>query len=198
MSSHTKMIGDIGVSAVITEFLKHGVKVLLPYDDNSSYDIVININNTFYKIQVKTTEKIMFHEYMIFSTNITNPYVKSTKKYTKEEVDYFVLYCIENEWMGMFECTGNEARETIIRVKETKNNQDNKSKFSCDYEFHKQMKDIFNMDYIKNTITHNENKQKSKRNRKTKLCPVCNKNYIKNESKTCRECYLKIINNTKS
>ena len=47
MSSYTKTIGDIGTSVVVSEFLKHGISVLLPYDDNSPYDIVINVDNNF-------------------------------------------------------------------------------------------------------------------------------------------------------
>ena len=53
MASYTKVIGDIGTSVVISEFLKHGINVLLPYDDNSTYDIVIYVDEKFYKIQVK-------------------------------------------------------------------------------------------------------------------------------------------------
>ena len=52
LASYTKIIGDIGVSVVISEFLKHGINVLLPYDDNSPYDIVIYVDDKFYKINV--------------------------------------------------------------------------------------------------------------------------------------------------
>lgn len=50
MASHTKLIGDIGVAAVQLELLKHGISVLVPFDDNSKYDLIMGIDNIFYKI----------------------------------------------------------------------------------------------------------------------------------------------------
>ena len=47
MSSHTKNIGDIGTSVIISEFLKHNINVLIPYDDNSPYDLVIYVDGIF-------------------------------------------------------------------------------------------------------------------------------------------------------
>ena len=58
MSSKNKQIGIIGEQILIAEFIKHGINVLLPVGDNSPYDIVIELNGIFYKVQVKTTEHI--------------------------------------------------------------------------------------------------------------------------------------------
>ena len=195
MSSRTKMIGDIGTSVVVSEFLKHGINVLLPYDDNSSYDLVIYFNNQFYKIQVKTTERVLFGEYMKFETNITNPNNKSTRLYKSDEVDYFALYCIENEWLGLIKFD-NQSKETVIRVQDVKNNQSNRSKFYQDYIFHNQVLKYFGIDYLKNNIIHNEQRNKQKRKKKTKICPMCGVNQMKEDAKTCRSCYL-ILRKTK-
>lgn len=190
MSSYTKTIGDIGTSVVVSEFLKHGISVLLPYDDNSPYDIVINVDNNFYKIQVKTTEKILFGEVMKFSTNISNPNKKTTRVYTKEEVDFFALYCVENDWVGLMKYT-NEQKEISIRITDVKNNQQSKSKFASEYKIHDQILNYFNKDYLKKYIVHNEKKSIRKRKQNTQLCPICGVSYIKKSSTMCRECYRK-------
>ena len=50
---------------------------------------------------------------------------------------------------------------------------------------------MFNKRYIKENITHTEEKKEIKRrNRKTKLCPVCNINKIAPYNSMCRSCYI--------
>lgn len=181
-------MGDIGVSAIIKKFLLHKINVLLPFDDNSSYDLVIYIDNKFYKIQVKTTEKVKYNELMEFSLCKTNPYAKENVSYNSSEVDYFCLYCLENDWCGLmpFEPV---KKSITIRLTKAQNNQSSKIRYAEDYEIDKQIKNIWGINKIVNKIEHKEIKKKYKK--KKKLCPVCNKNYIKMENKTCRECYLK-------
>ena len=191
MASYTKIIGDIGVSVIISEFLKHGINVLLPYDDNSPYDLVIYVNSKFHKIQVKTTEKVKSNgTQMQFEITKSNPYSKTDPRYLDGEVDYFALYCIENEWCGLF--AFNEYKPNLtIRLKDTKNGQTKNIKFAKDYDFHDQVIKFFNKRYIKENITHTEEKKEIKRrNRKTKLCPVCNINKIAPYNSMCRSCYI--------
>lgn len=193
MPSYTKTIGDIGVSVVISEFLKHGINVLLPYDDNSPYDIVIYVNNEFYKVQVKTTEKVKYNgSQMDFDVTKSNPYSKIDPKYVEGEVDYFAFYCMENEWCGMLGFDEYKPQVTF-RLKPPKNNQKEKVKFAKDYIFHDQVLKFFNKDYIKNNIVHTEGDEKvyKKRNRKMKLCPVCEENMIGINNNMCRSCYDK-------
>lgn len=189
MASYTKEIGDIGVSVIISEFLKRGINVLLPYDDNSAYDIVIYINNNFYKIQVKTTEQVI-DGCMIYKTCKTDPYNKKNTLYTKEEVDYFAFYCIETNWIGLMSFENYHSKETKIRVEFPKNNQIDKSNMMYDFDFNNQVIKYFNKELISKNIIHKE-KCKKIRKRKMKLCPVCEIKEIQTKSNMCRECYLK-------
>lgn len=193
MASYTKTIGDIGVSVVISEFLKHGINVLLPYDDNSSYDLVIYVDEKFYKVQVKTTEKAKYDgSQMSFEITKSNPYSKIDPRYISGEVDYFALYCIENEWCGLFDF--NEYKPNItFRLKKPKHNQTKNIKFASDYIFHDQVMKFFNKDYIKNNIIHTEgDSKKYNYNRPMKICPTCNTNKIRKNSNMCRSCYINL------
>ena len=194
MASYTKIIGDIGVSVVISEFLKHGINILLPYDDNSPYDIVIYVNDNFYKVQVKTTEKVKYDgSQMEFDITKSNPYSKIDPKYVEGEVDYFAVYCIENEWCGLFGFDEYKQKLTF-RLKPPLNNQTKNIKFAKDYLFHDQVMKFFNKDYIKNTIVHTEPDKKTySKNRKMKLCPICNQKEIRLNNNMCRECYDNIM-----
>lgn len=199
MASYTKVIGDIGESVIISEFLKHGINVLIPYDDNSTYDLVICVNDCFYKIQVKTTEKVRDSGgYMSFDITKSNPYSKIDPKYVKGEVDYFALYCIENEWCGLFEFDEYTPHMTF-RLQKPKSGQVKNIKFAEDYLFHTQVVKFFNKEYIKDKIVHLESEKKThKKKRKKKLCPICNKVEINTSNNMCRECYLKSRKNNES
>lgn len=134
MSSRTKQIGLIGEQVIISEFVKNGIEVLVPIGDNSPYDIVINHKGKFIKIQVKTTEFVK-NDVMIFSTNITNPFKKTSRLYRDDEIDFFGLYCIENGYVGLLPVSDCTAKETKIRLVRSKNNQRSKVKMADDYSF---------------------------------------------------------------
>ena len=76
---------------------------------------------------------------MIFRTNITNPFKKTYRKYNKDEVDYFGLYCLENNYIGLLPFSDYTGKDTKIRIVPTKNNQQNKVKMADDYSFNKQI-----------------------------------------------------------
>lgn len=143
MSSKTKQIGDIGEQVLITEFIKRGVTVLKPIGDNNSFDFVIYINNKFLKVQAKTTEFVKDNS-MIFCTNITNPFKKTNRKYTKDEVDLFGLYCIENDYIGLLPTSDYTSKDTIIRTEYPKNNQIDRAKMAEDYSFEIQYNKLLN------------------------------------------------------
>jgi ribosome biogenesis protein Tsr3 len=50
----SKQKGNITEVECMLSFLKLGYNVLTPYGDCERYDFVVEINNKFYKIQVKT------------------------------------------------------------------------------------------------------------------------------------------------
>lgn len=52
MDKKTK--GNIAEQKVILEFIKRNVTVSVPLGDNDSYDLIVDINNKLYKIQVKS------------------------------------------------------------------------------------------------------------------------------------------------
>lgn len=143
MSSYTKKIGTIGEQVLITEFIKNDISVLKPVGDNDPFDFIIIINNNYLKVQVKTTEHIKDNR-MVFCTNITNPFQKSSRKYTDKEIDLFGLYCIENGFIGLLPISEYSSKETIIRIKPSQNNQTKNVKMMDDYLFNVQLKNIIN------------------------------------------------------
>lgn len=140
MSSKTKQVGIIGEEVLALEFLKNGYIVSKPIGDNAPYDLIVDKDGELRRIQVKTTEKVMDDGTMEFHTNITNPFKKTYRKYTKEEVDYFGLYCLENNYVGLLPFSDYTTKVTKIRIIPPKNNQKQKVKMANDYCFSEQIK----------------------------------------------------------
>lgn len=160
----------------------------MPYDDNSGYDLLAYMNDKFYKVQIKTTEKVINNICMRFSLSRTNPYKKTSEKYDKNEVDLFALYCVENDWCGIIDY--NEHSKEISFWLEKSSNCIHMAE---DYEFHKQIYSISNIDTIQNTIDHSKDHKRRESESKKDICPICNKNMERDRAKMCIECYRKSI-----
>ena len=137
---NTVTIGDIGEAQAIALFTKKQIPVSKPLTNNIRYDLIIEKDNKLYRVQVKTTANIKDGK-MEFATKTTN-YTKgtwSTNHYSKNEVDLFFLYCLENDWCGLFIPDNEDIPTTLfIRTMPPKNNQKVGIRLMEDYSFDKQ------------------------------------------------------------
>ena len=130
-------IGAVGESAAIYNFTKRNIPILKPFSDNSRYDFVVDIFGKLLKIQCKTTictrDERSFMQFQLCSTN---GFTAEHYKYTEEDIDFYFLYCIENNYCGLisiYEAIG--LRSINLRLSYPRNNQINKVRFAKDYEF---------------------------------------------------------------
>lgn len=137
---NTVTIGDIGEAQAIALFAKKRIPVSKPLTNNVRYDLIIEKDNKLYRVQVKSTANIKDGK-MEFATKTTN-YTKgtwSTNHYSKNEVDLFFLYCLENDWCGLFIPDNEDIPTTLfIRTVPPKNNQKVGIRLMEDYSFDKQ------------------------------------------------------------
>lgn len=116
-----KRLGNIGESRAIYEFVKYNIPVYIPFGDNEKSDLLIEINNTFKKIQVKTSEKIKNGK-IIFDLNSNTTHRDGKRHiYSLDEVDYFFCYNLERDKCYLIKNTG-ELTAIAIRLQEPKNN----------------------------------------------------------------------------
>jgi len=136
---NSKRIGNISEANVLAKFVELEIPVLLPFGDDERYDMVINLNNMFYKIQVKTgTYK---NGYIIINTCSTYGHRgKKRKYYTKDDIDFIVGYCSFNKKCYLL--TNFKSSSIVLRLSPTKNNQKKGVNFAIDYELEKKIKDI--------------------------------------------------------
>ena len=142
MYNNSSTIGNIGETVALAEFAKRGIPVLIPFGQNVPYDLVVEIDGVFYRIQCKTTAKVKDGVKMLFPICRTNGFKGTHQSYTSKEVDFIFVYCIENGYMGLIPVQDVENMKSasfVIRLSISKNNQTKGIHMACDYEFDKQL-----------------------------------------------------------
>lgn len=129
------------MQVLITRFVKNGCCVSVPIGDNNSYNFIVDINNSLYRVQVVTAERVINGK-MIFYTNVTNPFKKTKELFDRRKIDLIGLYCIENDFVGLIEIDNYKAMTTTLRIDKPKNNNVVNVNFADDYEFCKIFKNL--------------------------------------------------------
>lgn len=141
---NTRSIGNIGESVALSEFVKHDIPTFMPFGQNTPVDLIVYINNKFHKIQVKTSKKIVNGK-ISFDVCRTNGFTLERIPYKEDEVDYFFLYCIENNESYLIDYKQvNTKTEFTLRVEKTKNNQVKNINMAKDFIFEEKIKEILN------------------------------------------------------
>jgi hypothetical protein len=91
---NTKLIGDVTQAKILADLVSLGYQVLLPWGDNARYDLVIERDGKFYRLQCKTGR--LRRGGVTFNTASIDRDTKKRKHYDGE-ADYFAVYCPEND-----------------------------------------------------------------------------------------------------
>lgn len=135
---NTSQLGNIGESRVLSEFVKLGVQCYLPYGDGSICDLIIDVNNRLYKIQIKTTEKLNKSGAMEWKITRQDGYHGSRVTYSLNDIDFFCLYCLETDNVCMIEFSNDFHTNTIsIRPNDYAGNRLSTMRFASDYSIEK-------------------------------------------------------------
>lgn len=126
---NTKRIGNVGEAKALAEFVARQVPVYLPFGENERCDLVAEFGGKLNKIQVKTSEKVKDGTITWNIKSVTGTKGNySTHKYTKQEIDYFVLYNVETNLLLLVPLDKITARTSIsftypfVECKTTKQN----------------------------------------------------------------------------
>lgn len=130
----THLVGTIAEFAVGVDLLKAGWNVFTPWGTFLRYDLVIERDGSFFRVQVKNgTYKcgvVSFRNSSIY-TYKSNHVVKS---YDKSQIDFYGIYCAELEKCYLVPVENTNTRETSLRIKPTLNNQASKIRWAKDYD----------------------------------------------------------------
>jgi hypothetical protein len=141
----TTDIGNIGEAKFILDCTRNNISLYKPVFDGDINDFIIKTKDGFKKIQVKTSEFIEPNNEVIrFTISKGVSYNKGRRikaSYKKEDVDYFYLYCIENDESYLVNNYFSK-KEIKIRLNETNANNQYEINYRKDYLFDNVIKDI--------------------------------------------------------
>lgn len=86
----TTELGNLGELKVIEKCLQNGISVFQPFGDGNRIDLVLVVNGKCLRAQVKTST-VEQEGRIIFKTSSTKRN-GSLQKYTKDDIDIFLLY----------------------------------------------------------------------------------------------------------
>jgi len=133
MGCITKQKGEISEAVILAEFMKLGFAVLQPFGDNQPYDLVVEKDGKFFRIQCKTGKLVK--GVVRFSTVSTLPRFKGGYAYTSYEgkIEWFVVYCPQNNTVYAIPIDDVSKSVCYLRVEKTKNNQSKGVRLAEDY-----------------------------------------------------------------
>ena len=147
-SAKRMMAGAVGEAAIryyITllqyQYPDKVITALAPLKEGNVYDLGFEIDHHFYHGQIKTTERCNPKGAMVFKTSrstIDKNKNSRLELYKKEDIDFFFLYCIEEQWAGV--ALPEECR-TTTKVYLT-GQRPATSKMAYDLDFNKRMREL--------------------------------------------------------
>jgi PD-(D/E)XK endonuclease len=92
---NSKSVGDITQSQVMAALLKRGKKVLMPFGDNFRYDLVVEDDGRFTRIQCKTGK--INRGAIAFSVASSQYHRGGKRQNYRGQVDAFGVFCPDND-----------------------------------------------------------------------------------------------------
>jgi len=130
---NTAETGNICVGAVMAALIRVGKVVLLPVDYNCRYDLAIDENGKFVRIQCKAGK--IDGGVIQFNTSSTN---RKAGKWEQNgyvgQAEFFGVYCQGNGKTYLVPVGDVGNREASLRLSSPKNNQRQKVRWAEDYE----------------------------------------------------------------
>ncbi len=130
---NTKTIGDKTEGRCLAKLLNLDYKVLIPFGENQRYDLVIDDNGKFIRIQCKTGRMkngcVQFATCSIYK--IKGRLFKNS--YTQNEIDCIMIYCPKNEKFYFIDVKEIPKFEMNLRLDEPKRKSPNIS-WAINYE----------------------------------------------------------------
>jgi hypothetical protein len=133
---HPKAIGDRTTLVLMLALQDVGYAVLLPFGENTRYDLVIDDGKSLARVQCKTgrlrTGAIRFPT---CSTYGHHRHPGESRRHYQGQIDYFAVHCPETGGVYLIPICDVSARsQAALRVEPTRNGQARRIRNAVDYE----------------------------------------------------------------
>jgi hypothetical protein len=133
VTSHPVDIGHRTEAAILSELLKRGYQVLVPSGVRQRYDMVLDCDGRFLKVQCKMGR--LRDGAIQFSARSVQPNTRGTRaRGYSGEVNLFIVYCPENQ--GVYGIPANAVPNSAmyLRVEPPRNQQCKGVRWASEYE----------------------------------------------------------------
>ena len=105
---------------VAAKLLQLGYNVSQPFCQDSKYDLIVDVNNKLYRLQVKTARAIT-EDTILFNCRSTtkNSQTNKSRYYLDSEIDYFATYWNNEVFLIPVQECSSEKRLHLIPVKQS-------------------------------------------------------------------------------
>lgn len=128
----TNDIGERAQGVILAEMMKNGFTILIPFGEGRRYDMVVEKEAQFFRLQCKAGR--YENGVVKFNTCSVNWWNKTKKKYTREEIDYFAVYCEYTKKVYLVPVEDVGIDQGYLRIEPTANNQTKGVRWAKDYE----------------------------------------------------------------
>ncbi len=134
LTSHPVDVGHRSEAAILSELVRRGYRVLLPFGVNQRYDLVLEgEDGRFFRAQCKTGR--LRDGAIQFSSISTQSNMRQTgRRGYAGEVDLFIVYCAENERVYVIPADEVPGTAMHLRVDPPRNQQCKRVRWAKDYE----------------------------------------------------------------
>ena len=130
---NSKSIGDVSQSQVMTALLSRGATVLMPFGDNARYDLVVEENARFIRIQCKTAR--IRNGAIVFAVASSQYHRGGKRRDYRGQADAFGVFCPDNECTYIIPAHDLPlAREAKLRLTRPRNSQVKGIRWAAKYE----------------------------------------------------------------
>jgi hypothetical protein len=132
MNMAPKAVGERSEGQVLAAFLKAGLVVCQPFGDNQRYDMVIDDNGHFIRVQCKTG--LMTNGAIRFKCCSSN-WNSGARRGYRGEADVFAVYVPDLDKVYIVP-VDQVSLDAMLRLEPSKNGQKKGVRMAVDYEFH--------------------------------------------------------------
>ena len=132
---NTTQIGTATEGAVLAALLRMGKTVLIPFGSQQDYDLVMEDNGSFSRIQCKTGRwrqgSVYFNLYTMSQSTGSEIH---TRRCYDDRVQFYGVYCPDNAKTYLVPNVGLGKAVCVLRVEPTINNQLKNIRWASEYE----------------------------------------------------------------
>jgi len=118
---NTKRVGDISELRVMMALVSVGYRVAIPFGEDQRYDLIIEKDNVLSRVQVKTGR--LRRGAIFFNCTSSHVHRGGTRKMYVGEVEYFGVFCPDNDSTYLLPIDEILVQEGVLRVLPPKNGQ---------------------------------------------------------------------------